>query len=116
VSGVLARLGDKWTILVVMALAKGPLRFGELKGAIGGISQRMLTITLRALERDGMVSRTAFSTVPPRVDYALTRLGQSLRKPAGALGGWANQHLAQIEAARLKFAQRAGRGFRSISK
>ena len=86
VSAVLARIGDKWSVLTVSRLGGGPLRFNELKRDIGGISQRMLTLTLRGLERDGLVTRTVFPTVPPRVDYELTALGRSLLVPVSALG------------------------------
>ena len=103
VASVLARVGDKWTVLVVMTLADGPKRFNELKRQIGGISQRMLTLTLRGLERDGLVTRTVFPTIPPRVDYALTTLGHSLRRPIDELGGWAFEHIAVIEEARQRF-------------
>src|SRR5712691_4965378 len=89
VSEVLARVGDKWTVLVVSALGEGPMRFNELRRALGSISQRMLTLTVRGLERDGLVTRTAFPTIPPRVDYALTRLGRTLLEPVAALGKWA---------------------------
>ena len=78
VSDVLARIGDKWSVLVVSRLGDGPLRFSELRRSIGGISQRMLTLTLRGLERDGLITRTVFPTIPPRVDYALTPLGRDL--------------------------------------
>src|SRR4249920_207727 len=78
VSEVLARVGDKWTVLVVSMLGDGPRRFNELRRALGSISQRMLTLTLRGLERDGLVTRTVFPTIPPRVDYELTKLGRSL--------------------------------------
>ena len=78
VSEVLARVGDKWTVLVVSTLGDGPKRFNELRRALGSISQRMLTLTLRGLERDGLVTRTVFPTIPPRVDYELTDLGRSL--------------------------------------
>ena len=78
VSDVLARIGDKWSVLVVSRLGDGPLRFNELRRAIGGISQRMLTLTLRGLERDGLITRTVYPTIPPRVDYALTALGRDL--------------------------------------
>ncbi|MEX3950679.1 winged helix-turn-helix transcriptional regulator [Paraburkholderia sp. EG287B] len=108
VGTVLSRIGDKWSMLVVMQLADGPRRFNELKRAIGGISQRMLTLTLRGLERDGMVMRTVFPTVPPRVDYSLTELGQSLKAPVEALGIWAFEHLAAIEEARQAFDIRHG--------
>ena len=81
VSDVLARIGDKWSVLVVSRLGDGPLRFSELRRSIGGISQRMLTLTLRGLERDGLITRTVFPTIPPRVDYALTPLGRDLLGP-----------------------------------
>jgi DNA-binding HxlR family transcriptional regulator len=103
VSVVLARIGDKWSVLVVMLLADGPKRFSELKRAIGGISQRMLTLTLRGLERDGLVSRTVTPSIPPRVDYELTALGHSLREPVQAIGGWAFENYQQIWDARSAF-------------
>lgn len=106
IGSILSRVGDKWTVLIVMTLADGPKRFNELKRAIGGVSQRMLTLTLRGLERDGMVTRTVFPTIPPRVDYELTELGQSLRVPVQALGQWAFAHLPVVEGARAKFDQR----------
>src|SRR5438034_9307477 len=81
VSEVLARVGDKWTVLVVTVLGEGPKRFNELRRALGSISQRMLTLTLRCLERDGLVTRTGFPTVPPRVDYERRQLGHPLRDP-----------------------------------
>jgi DNA-binding HxlR family transcriptional regulator len=108
VSGVLARIGDKWSVLIVMLLGEGPRRFNEMKRAVGGISQRMLTLTLRGLERDGLVTRTVFAAVPPRVDYALTDLGRSLGPPVMALGLWARAHQGEIEAARRRFDDRAG--------
>src|SRR5439155_110147 len=85
VSEVLARVGDKWTVLVVIALGEGPKRFNELRRGLGSISQRMLTLTLRGLERDGLVTRTVFPTIPPRVDYELTKLGHSLLEPPSAV-------------------------------
>src|ERR1700690_3130020 len=88
VSEVLARVGDKWTVLVVTVLGEGPKRFNELRRALGSISQRMLTLTLRGLERDGLVTRTVFATTPPRVDYELTRLGHTLLKPLVQLANW----------------------------
>ncbi len=106
VGEVLARIGDKWSVLTVMLLRKGPRRFNELKREIGGISQRMLTFTLRGLERDGLVTRTVFATVPPRVDYELTPLGHSLREPVEGLGNWAFAHIAAIESARRAFDER----------
>ena len=107
VSQVLARVGDKWTVLVVMLLGDGPRRFNEIKRMVGGISQRMLTLTLRGLERDGMVTRTVFPTIPPRVDYELTDLGRSLSTPVKALGLWARANMDEIEAARERFDRRA---------
>jgi DNA-binding HxlR family transcriptional regulator len=103
VSQILARVGDKWSVLVVMQLAEGPLRFSEIKRRINGISQRMLTLTLRGLERDGLATRKVYPTVPPRVDYALSDLGRSLTKPVLALGQWALTHIDEIDAARKKF-------------
>lgn len=103
VSSVLARIGDKWSVLVVMTLKDGPRRFNELRRIIGGISQRMLTFTLRGLERDGLVTRTVFPTIPPRVAYALTDLGRSLEVPVMALGTWAFAHQAEIQQARARF-------------
>jgi DNA-binding HxlR family transcriptional regulator len=85
ISEVLSRVGDKWTVLVVDTLGDGPKRFNELRRALGSISQRMLTLTLRGLERDGLVTRTVFPTIPPRVDYELTKLGRSLREPVNQL-------------------------------
>ena len=111
VSEVLARVGDKWSVLVVVMLGDGPKRFNALRRSIGGISQRMLTLTLRALERDGLVTRTVFPTIPPRVDYALTELGRSLLTPVGALGTWALENQARIQMARQRFdeSERQGR-------
>ena len=103
VAPVLNRVGDKWSMLIVMILADGPRRFNELKREIDGISQRMLTLALRGLERDGLVSRTVEPTVPPRVTYDLTELGRSLREPVKALGDWAIQHIACIRAAQQRF-------------
>jgi DNA-binding HxlR family transcriptional regulator len=107
VSALLARIGDKWSVLVVMLLASGPMRFNALKRGLGSISQRMLTLTLRNLERDGLVTRTVFPTVPARVEYALTDLGWSLRQPVQALGHWAFEHQDRIEVARKAYDQRA---------
>jgi DNA-binding HxlR family transcriptional regulator len=108
VSEILARVGDKWSVLIVMMLGEGPRRFNELKRLVGGISQRMLTLTLRGLERDGLVTRTIFPTIPPRVDYELTDLGRSLRQPVAALGLWAIENKATIRKARQVFDQRSG--------
>jgi len=110
VSEVLQRVGDKWTVLVVKILGSGPMRFNELKRTIDGISQRMLTLTLRALERDGLVTRTVYPSVPPRVEYELTVLGRSLLQPVSALAMWAIDHRASIDGARKKFdAREAGK-------
>lgn len=103
VSEVLSRVGDKWTVLVVSTLGDGPKRFNELRKALGSISQRMLTLTLRALERDGLVTRTVFPTIPPRVDYELTGLGRSLLEPVSELGLWARRNRATIAQARQRF-------------
>ena len=102
-ASVLARVGDKWSVFVIMMLFDGPKRFNEIKRLVGGISQRMLTLTLRGLERDGLVTRTVFPTIPPRVDYELTDLGRGLSEPVIALGGWAQAHQSEIEAARSRF-------------
>ena len=106
VSEVLERVGDKWTVLVVSTLGDGPKRFNELRRSIASISQRMLTLTLRGLERDGLVTRTVYPTIPPRVDYELTELGHSLLAPVGALGTWARQNGLKIQQARAKFDMR----------
>ena len=103
VASVLSRVGDKWSVLVIMLLIDGPRRFNELKRMVGGISQRMLTLTLRGLERDGLVTRTVFPTIPPRVDYELTDLGRGLAHPVRALGQWAFEHIPEIERARNDF-------------
>ena len=103
VSEILQRVGDKWTVLVVGKLGAGPLRFNELRAAVGGISQKMLTTTLRGLERDGFVTRTVFPTIPPRVDYELTELGHELLVPVGALGAWARKNTERVQAARERF-------------
>jgi DNA-binding HxlR family transcriptional regulator len=103
ISDVLARVGDKWSVLVVSRLGEKPMRFNELRRSIGGISQRMLTLTLRGLERDGLVTRTVVPTVPPRVDYALTALGRDLLAPVSALGEWATRNQAKIARARERF-------------
>jgi DNA-binding HxlR family transcriptional regulator len=89
-------VADKWTVLIIGLLAKHPHRFGQLRRAIGGISQKMLTQTLRALERDGLVSRTVYAEVPPRVEYSLTDLGRSLITPIDAVRAWADQNAERI--------------------
>ncbi|MGJ7499356.1 winged helix-turn-helix transcriptional regulator [Variovorax sp. ZT5P49] len=108
VAGILVRVGDKWSVLIVMVLGHGPKRFNEIRRLIQGISQRMLTLTLRSLERDGLVTRTVFPTIPPRVDYELTALGLSLLLPISGLGEWAYANRTNIEVARAKFDRKAG--------
>lgn len=97
VNQILGRMGDKWTILTITMLSEQPRRFNELKRLIGGISQQMLTRTLKALEHDGLVTRTVFPTVPPQVEYALTELGTSLSVPLLQLAHWVLEHLDDIE-------------------
>jgi DNA-binding HxlR family transcriptional regulator len=103
VSSVLARVGDKWSVLIIVLLGDGPKRFNEIKRMVGGISQRMLTLTLRGLERDGLVTRTQFPTIPPRVDYELTQLGRSLWDAVEPLGAWAQGHVKHITMAQGAF-------------
>jgi DNA-binding HxlR family transcriptional regulator len=105
---VLSRIGDKWTILVVGELGAGPRRFNEVRRALGSISQRMLTLTLRGLERDGLVTRTVFPTIPPKVEYELTNLGRSLLEPVNGIGLWARQNGGAIEDARKRFDRATG--------
>jgi DNA-binding HxlR family transcriptional regulator len=105
---VIARIADKWTLLVITALEGGEaVRFSELRRRIEGISQKMLTQTLRALERDGLVTRTVFPTVPVTVEYRLTPLGQSLTDTVDAVRNWAYEHMPEIERARNEFEVRA---------
>lgn len=109
VAEVLARIGDKWTVYIVKMLAKGPMRFNEIRKAIPAISQRMLSLTLRGLERDGLVTRTVTPSIPPRVDYELTSLGLTLIGPLQAVGTWAISNRAVVEKSRAKFdVQNAG--------
>ena len=103
ISTLLSRIGDKWTVLVVQTLGEGSRRFNELRREIPSVSQRMLTLTLRNLERDGLVSRTVTPSIPPRVDYELTMLGHSLQKPICALAAWALDHVEEIHAAQANF-------------
>ena len=110
VSQILARIGEKWSMPVVMLLREGPRRFNDIKRNTGGISQQMLTRTLRGLERDGMVTRTIFPTSPPQVEYNLTELGRSMSEPVLAFGLWVQEHLAEIDVARHRFDQRAKPG------
>jgi DNA-binding HxlR family transcriptional regulator len=103
VSEVLSRIGDKWSVLVVTKLGTGTKRFNELRGEIGGISQRMLTLTVRGLERDGLVTRKIIPTSPIGVEYDLTPLGRDLLQPVSALGAWAIRNQAKIRQARVSF-------------
>ena len=105
---ILDRVGDKWSVLVIVLLGQRTHRFNELHRAIEGISQRMLTLTVRALERDGLVSRTVHASVPPRVDYELTELGRTLLVPLGALAEWADTHRGDIQAARDRHDRQVG--------
>lgn len=100
---VLDRIGDKWTVMVVGTLSKGPMRFNAVMRAIGGVSHRMLTLTLRGLERDGLVRRTVYPTIPPKVEYELTELGRSLIGPLKTLAAWTQANRPAIEAARARF-------------
>ena len=101
---MLARVGDKWSVYVIHVLGDaGTLRFNELRSRVDGISQRMLTVTLRGMERDGLVTRTVYPEVPPRVEYALTRLGATLRQLVRGLVEWSGAHLAEVDAARAAY-------------
>ncbi|MFI0485760.1 winged helix-turn-helix transcriptional regulator [Actinomadura sp. 9N215] len=104
---ILDRVGDKWSLQVIALLGERTKRFTELKREIEGISQRMLTVTLRGLERDGIVTRTVYPVMPPRVDYSLTPLGATLMDAAHALVYWAENHLDEIDAARADYDARA---------
>jgi DNA-binding HxlR family transcriptional regulator len=107
ITQVLSRIGDKWTVLIIILLRERGYRFNELKRGIDGISQRMLTLTLRNMERDGLVTRTVTPSIPPRVDYELTDVGRSLAGPVKILGDWAFEHLGRIAAAQATFDARA---------
>src|ERR1700704_1533245 len=107
---ILARVGDKWSVYVIHVLGHGgTMRFNELKGAVEGISQRMLTVTLRGMERDGLVMRTVYPEVPPRVEYALTPLGKTLRRLVSGLVEWSGTHLREVDAARAEYDARNGK-------
>jgi DNA-binding HxlR family transcriptional regulator len=111
---ILARIGDKWSVSVIHMLGDArTLRFNELRSGIDGISQRMLTVTLRGLERDGLVERTAYPEVPPRVEYTLTPLGATLRQLVRALVAWSGAHLTEVDAARAAYDARHGKPPRS---
>lgn len=101
---VLSRIGSKWTVLVIMALTMGPKRFSQMKRDIEGISQKMLTATLRDLEQDGFITRTVTPIIPPRVDYELTEMGRELRKPLAAIGEWAHRNKGRVAEARERYA------------
>ena len=101
----LARIGDKWTVLVVGALHAQPMRYNEIRRVVDGISQRMLTLTLKGLEQDGLIKRTMYATIPPRVDYELTELGRELIVPLRVLYDWAVKHRPAILTARQQFAE-----------
>jgi len=107
---ILDRVGDKWSLFVIFRLGDGPQRFTELKRSVDGISQRMLTVTLRGLERDGIVTRTVYPVMPPRVDYELTKMGQSLLDAVGSLMAWADAHLDDVDAARAEYDVRTTAG------
>ena len=100
---ILDRIGDKWSVIVICRLGRYPYRFNELRRQAGGITQRMLSATLRGLERDGIVARTVYPTVPPRVEYALTDTGQSLLQIVQSLARWTDDHVDDIRAARLDY-------------
>jgi DNA-binding HxlR family transcriptional regulator len=106
ISELLARIGDKWTLLIVRTLSNGPLRFNAIRRMVSGISQKMLTLTLRNLERDGFVTRTVTPTAPPQVEYALTALGHDLGRPVGALAQWTWENAQAIDTARAAFDMR----------
>lgn len=106
VGELLGRIGDRWTLPVVVTLMEGPMRFNQIRRTVGGISQQMLTRTLRTLERDGMVSRTVHPTVPPQVEYALTELGGSLAEEGLRLGRWVRDNLPEIDTNRASFDRR----------
>jgi DNA-binding HxlR family transcriptional regulator len=108
-SDILSRIGDKWSVMVVGKLRDGPVRFNTIKREIGGISQRMLTLTLRNLERDGLVIRTFYPEIPPRVEYSLTPLGQTLLPAIGSLWDWSVVHHADVVEAREDYDTRDGR-------
>ena len=112
----LAKIANKWTAMIVIALSEGPLRFGAIREAVAGISGKVLADTLRDLERDGIVMRAAYNEMPPRVEYELTALGRTLQAPLSALGRWAEQHIEQVLQARDDFDQRRDDELRSPTR
>lgn len=112
----LARIANKWTAMIVIALSDGPLRFGELRDAVGGISGKVLADTLKDLERDGLVVRKAYDVMPPRVDYKLTPLGRTLREPLSALGEWAEKYHGKVERCREQYDERSATDPPSLSR
>jgi len=108
ISEVLAQIGGKWTIYIISLLTHGPMRFSELKRHIEGVSQKMLTSTLRDLERDGLVTRTVTPSIPPRVDYELTEMGRELREPLSTLSRWAVGNRDRVQAARERYSEAQG--------
>lgn len=110
ISDIFSRIGDKWSVYALLLLSNGPMRFGELRARIEGISQRMLTLTLRALERDGLLTRTAYAVIPPRVEYELTPVAHSLVDVLAHLGNWAIEHYPLVTDARARFDQRVENG------
>jgi DNA-binding HxlR family transcriptional regulator len=112
---MLARVGDKWSVYVIHVLGDaGTLRFNELRSRVDGISQRMLTVTLRGMERDGLVTRRVYPEVPPRVEYALTRLGRTLRQLVRGLVDWSGAHLEEVDAARTAYDARNRRSAKPV--
>jgi DNA-binding HxlR family transcriptional regulator len=110
IGDTLARIGDKWTVMVIGALSRGPIRYSQIRRLVDGISQRMLTLTLKSLERDGLITRTVYPTNPPQVDYALTERGATLIGPLHALWTWALANRSAIEDSRHDFDRRRGNG------
>ena len=106
---MLVRIGDKWSVYVIHVLGDaGTLRFNEIKNRVDGVSQRMLTVTLRGLERDGLIARTIYPEIPPRVEYALTELGKTLRQLVRGLVKWSEAHLKEVDAARAAYDAKNG--------
>lgn len=108
ISEMLNRVGDKWSMLIISYLGDGTHRFSDLRRRVGSISQKMLTTTLRNLERDGFVRRTVYPTVPPKVEYELTDLGRELQKPVAALADWTREHMSCIADARKRYDEEHG--------